>query len=84
MKKPTLCIVAHNSYGALTSGSTGQIGGVEQQTVLMAKWFVGKGYEVSMITWDEGGGAEEHGEHVGDVFGVPVSEIGSVKEDECD
>jgi len=30
------------------------IGGVERQTSLMARWFAGRGYQVIMLTYDEG------------------------------
>lgn len=56
---PRLCFVAHFAYGAVTGGSNGHIGGVERQTSLMAKWFASHGYQVSMLTWDEG---QEDGE----------------------
>jgi len=49
-----ICFVAHNAYGALTGADTGHIGGIEWQQSLMAKWLAKKGYQVSMITWDEG------------------------------
>lgn len=49
-----ICFVAHYAYGALTGGRSGHIGGVERQTSLMAKWLAAHGYDVSMITWDEG------------------------------
>ena len=52
--KPRICFVAHFSYGALTGGSTGQIGGVERQTSLTARWFAARGYQVSVLTWDVG------------------------------
>ncbi len=54
--KPKICFVAHFAYGALTGGNTGHIGGVERQTSLMARWLAGRGYRVSMLTWDEGQG----------------------------
>ncbi len=53
-KKPRICIVAHNAYGAMTGGRHGHVGGAEHQTSLMARWFASKGYEVSLLTWDEG------------------------------
>ncbi len=53
-KRLKLCIVSHFAYGALKGGRTGHIGGVENQTALMAKWFAAQGHEVSMLTWDEG------------------------------
>jgi len=57
--KPRICFVAHDAYGAMTGGSSGRIGGVERQTLLMATWFAARGYQVSVLTWDEGGPAEE-------------------------
>jgi glycosyltransferase involved in cell wall biosynthesis len=59
-----ICFVAHFSYGALTGGQSGHIGGVERQTSLMAKWFAKHGYRVSMLTWDEG---QEDGEEIDSV-----------------
>jgi glycosyltransferase involved in cell wall biosynthesis len=38
----------------MAGGDSGHIGGVERQTSLMARWFASRGYEVSMLTWDEG------------------------------
>ena len=52
--KPSICIVAHNAYGTLANVDTGHVGGVEVQTPLLAKWLANQGYDVSMITWDEG------------------------------
>lgn len=53
-QKPRICFVAHYAYGALASEDNGHIGGIERQNSLMARWLAGKGYGVSMITWDEG------------------------------
>lgn len=50
----SVCLIAHFGYGALTGGHTGHVGGVERQTSLMARWFIQKGYKVSMLTWNEG------------------------------
>jgi glycosyltransferase involved in cell wall biosynthesis len=58
-EKISVCIVSHNCYGAVRGGNTGFIGGVERQTSLLAWWLVERGHEVSLLTWDEGGGAEE-------------------------
>jgi glycosyltransferase involved in cell wall biosynthesis len=57
--RPSVCIVSHNAYGAMTGGHSGHIGGVERQTSMLARWLVSQGYEVSMLTWDEGGPSEE-------------------------
>jgi len=51
---PSICLVAHSAYGAMVGGNRGHIGGVERQTSLMARWFAKRGYQVSMLTWDEG------------------------------
>ena len=64
-----ICLVAHLAYGAITGGSKGAIGGVERQTSLMAKWLVGKGHQVSLLTWTEG----DYGDEV--VDGVQVIKI---------
>jgi len=53
-RKPQICFVAHNAYGALAGVDTGHIGGVERQTSLMARWFAASGYQVNILTWDEG------------------------------
>ncbi len=64
--KPRICFVAHNVYGALAGKDTGHIGGIEQQQSLMARWLAKRGYQVSMIAWDEGqeDGVEIHGVRV--------------------
>jgi len=54
--KPSICFVAHNAYGAVAGIDTGHIGGIERQQALMAHWLAEHGYDVSMITWDEGQG----------------------------
>src|SRR5690348_2266728 len=51
-----ICIVAHSAYGALSGGVTGQLGGVERQTSMLARWLAGRGHRVTFITWDEGQG----------------------------
>lgn len=60
-----VCVVSHDAFGAL-SGGVGQIGGVERQTALLARWLAARGHRVSMITWDHG---QRDG---GDVAGVRV------------
>jgi glycosyltransferase involved in cell wall biosynthesis len=52
--RPTLCLVAHYAYGAISGGQHGHVGGVEWQTSLMARWFAARGYPVALLTWDEG------------------------------
>lgn len=49
-----ICIVAHFAYPSLIGDVSGHIGGVEQQTTLLARWLVGRGHRVSLVTWDEG------------------------------
>ncbi len=58
-EKPSLCIVSHNGYGAISGAKSGFIGGVEWQTALTARWFAKQGFRVSMLTWDEGGPTQE-------------------------
>lgn len=43
----------------MRGGVEGKIGGIERQQALISKWFAAKGYPVTMLTWDEGGPAEE-------------------------
>ncbi|HED16885.1 MAG TPA: glycosyltransferase [Gammaproteobacteria bacterium] len=50
----SVCFVAHNAYGALAELDNNHVGGIEHQQGLMARWLASKGYDVSMITWDEG------------------------------
>lgn len=54
--RPSICFVAHFAYGAMTGGCRGHVGGVERQTSLMARWFAARGYQVSMLNFDEGQG----------------------------
>jgi glycosyltransferase involved in cell wall biosynthesis len=51
-----ICFIAQNAYGAIAGGNTGyrQVGGVQNQTALMARWLVARGHNVSVITWNEG------------------------------
>jgi glycosyltransferase involved in cell wall biosynthesis len=55
----SLCIIAHNAYGALHGGQGGHVGGAEHQTSLLARWLAARGHTVSLITWAEGGRADE-------------------------
>jgi glycosyltransferase involved in cell wall biosynthesis len=52
--KPSICFVAHNAFGVIANVDTGHIGGIEVQVPMMARWFVNEGFDVSLITWDEG------------------------------
>ncbi|MBN1294583.1 MAG: glycosyltransferase family 4 protein [Candidatus Latescibacteria bacterium] len=54
-----LCIVSLNAYKSISGCAAGQIGGVELQTSLLARWMAQKGHAVSLVTWDEGGPREE-------------------------
>jgi glycosyltransferase involved in cell wall biosynthesis len=58
--RPRIAIVAHNAYGAISGGRTGHIGGIEWQTSLTARWLAAAGYPVSLLTWDDDGGGDEH------------------------
>ena len=49
-----ICFVAQNAYGAIMGGSRGHVGGVEYQTSIMSRWLAARGYETSIVTWDEG------------------------------
>lgn len=49
-----ICIVAHYAYGAMRGGASGHVGGVERQTTMLASWLSRHGYDVSLLTWDEG------------------------------
>ncbi len=53
-EKPRICFVSHFAYGAIAGGYKGHIGGVERQTSIMAQWLSERGYQTSIITWDEG------------------------------
>jgi len=53
-RRPRICFVAHFAYGALSGTNTGHIGGVERQIAILARWFAGQGYPVSVLTWDHG------------------------------
>lgn len=59
MSAPRICIVSHAAYRALTGRGSGHIGGVENQTSLLARWLVSRGYAVDFVTWREGDASEE-------------------------
>lgn len=72
-KPISICLVAHNAYGVLAGVDTGHMGGIEVQTPLMARWLAAEGFQVSMITWDEG---DEFGHEEGAVIdGVKVFKL---------
>lgn len=58
-RRPSICVVAHRAYGAMTGGRSGHAGGVEHQTALTARWLATRGYDVQLVVWREGAGAEE-------------------------
>ena len=53
IQRPSVCIIAHNAYGAMRGGLAGHIGGAEHQTAMLARWLAGRGYQTSLLTWDE-------------------------------
>lgn len=57
--RPSVCVVSHQAYSTISRRSRGLIGGVEWQTSLTARWLAARGHAVTMLTWDEGGPAEE-------------------------
>jgi glycosyltransferase involved in cell wall biosynthesis len=54
-----IAIVAHNAYGMISGVQSGHIGGVERQAAMLARWLAGRGHDVSLITWNEGGPSVE-------------------------
>lgn len=61
---PSICIVSHRAYGAITGGASGHAGGVEHQTALTARWLAARGYDVQLVVWEEGSTGEERIEGV--------------------
>lgn len=57
--KPSVCIVCHKAYGALRGGRSGDIGGVEWQASVLARWLGSRGWAVAVLTWADGGEAVE-------------------------
>ena len=53
-RKLRICFVAHSSYGEMAGGRTGEVGGIQRQQSLMARWLASRGHDVTMLTWDEG------------------------------
>ena len=53
-RRPSVCIVAHKAYGAIAGGAGGHAGGVERQTAMLARWLAARGFEASLVVWNEG------------------------------
>lgn len=51
---PRVCIVAHRAYGSIAGGATGHAGGVERQTTTLARWLAQRGFNVTLVVWNEG------------------------------
>ena len=49
----SICFVAHNALAALTGQNRQHAGGIERQQTTMATWLAARGWEVSMIVWDD-------------------------------
>nr|AHN98030.1 group 1 glycosyl transferase [uncultured bacterium lac193] len=54
-----VCFVAHSAYGEMAGGRSGEIGGIQRQQSLMARWLARRGHRVTMLTHDEGQPAEQ-------------------------
>ena len=59
----SICFVAHNALAALTGRNRQHAGGIERQQTTMAIWLAARGWDVSMIVWDDPDDAatEAHG-----------------------
>ena len=49
----SICFVAHYALAALTGGNRQHAGGIERQQTTMAIWLASRGWDVSMIVWDD-------------------------------
>lgn len=49
----SICFVAHNALAALTGRNRQHAGGIERQQTTMATWLASRGWDVSMIVWDD-------------------------------
>jgi glycosyltransferase involved in cell wall biosynthesis len=52
--RTSICFIAHPAWGEMSGGKRGEIGGIQRQLSLMARWFAARGHTVSMLTWNEG------------------------------
>jgi glycosyltransferase involved in cell wall biosynthesis len=59
MSEINVCFVAHSAYGEMAGGRSGEIGGIQRQQSLMARWLARRGHRVTMLTHDEGQPAEQ-------------------------
>jgi len=50
----SICFIAHPAWGEMSGGKKGEIGGIQRQLSLMARWFAARGHIVTLLTWDEG------------------------------
>jgi glycosyltransferase involved in cell wall biosynthesis len=50
----SVCFIAHPAWGEMSGGKRGEIGGIQRQLSLMARWFAARGHTVTLLTWDEG------------------------------
>jgi glycosyltransferase involved in cell wall biosynthesis len=50
----SICFIAHPAWGEMAGGKKGEIGGIQRQLSLMARWFAARGHAVTLLTWDEG------------------------------
>ncbi len=53
-RRPALCFLAHNAYGALTGEGKRHVGGLERQLTMVARQMADRGYPVTLVSWDEG------------------------------
>ena len=49
----SICFVAHYALAALTGRNRQHAGGIERQQTTMATWLAERGWDVSMIVWDD-------------------------------
>ena len=53
-----ICLIAHPAWGEMSGGRAGDIGGIQRQLSMTARWLAARGHEVSLLVWDEGQPAE--------------------------